>query len=111
MAMRPRAVRLDQGVARLRRAVLGDGATTPVEMRRAAFAGVVTDPAASDYVDAVRNRAYRITDADVAALRASGLSDDAIFELTVAAALGAAQRCLESGLAALGPDSVADAPH
>jgi alkylhydroperoxidase family enzyme len=111
MAMRPRAERLAECTAALRRAVLGSAAASPVELRRAAFDGVAAEPAASAYVAAVRNHAYRITDADVAALRLSGLSDDAIFEVTVAAALGAAQRCLDTGLAALGLDPQGHAPR
>lgn len=46
---------------------------------------------------------YRVTDADITALRVHGLSDDAIFELTVAAALGEAERRLAAGLALLDP--------
>jgi hypothetical protein len=38
----------------------------------------------------VRRHAYKVTDADVDALHTAGWSDDAIFELTVATALGAA---------------------
>jgi alkylhydroperoxidase family enzyme len=43
------------------------------------------------YVEKVASRAYTIADADVDALREAGYSEDAIFELTLAAALGAAQ--------------------
>ena len=42
-----------------------------------------------------------VTDADMAALRAEGLDDVQIFELTVAAAVGEASRQLTSGLTAL----------
>ena len=70
-----------------------------MEARRAAFAGRVDDPAVAHYVDAVRRHAYRVSDEDVERLRGAGLDDDAIFELTVAAALGAAAQRLEVGLA------------
>lgn len=53
------------------------------------------------YVDNVARHAYRVTDADVAALKRAGHSDDVLFEVTVAAALGAALGRLERGLAAL----------
>jgi hypothetical protein len=53
------------------------------------------------YVDTVARHAYKITDADVTALRQAGHSDDAIFEITVAAAVGAAFHRLDRGLAAL----------
>ena len=53
------------------------------------------------YVDKVALHAYKVTDADVAALKAAGHTDDAMFEVTVAAAVGAALARLERGLAAL----------
>jgi alkylhydroperoxidase family enzyme len=40
-------------------------------------------------------------DANIAELRAAGLSEDEIFEITIAAALGAACRCLDAGMRAL----------
>jgi alkylhydroperoxidase family enzyme len=43
-----------------------------------------------------------VTDGDIAALRAQGLDDVRIFELTVAAAVGEASRQLSSALNALG---------
>jgi hypothetical protein len=45
--------------------------------------------------------AYKVTDEDLVALQRLGLSDDALFEMTVSAALGAAVCRLERGLAAL----------
>ncbi len=53
------------------------------------------------YLDKVARHAYKVTDADVNRLREAGYSDDAIFELTLAAALGAARARLERGLGAL----------
>ena len=43
--------------------------------------------AAAAYVEKVRAGAYRVTDADVDALKTAGLSDDEIFELTVSTAV------------------------
>jgi len=61
------------------------------------------------YVDKVARHAYKVTDDDLAALQRAGHSDDALFEVTVAAALGAALGRLERGLAALrGESSPAD---
>jgi alkylhydroperoxidase family enzyme len=83
------------------RAILdGDGVTSP-GARREAFDGTPADALTSRYVDLVRKHAYRITDSDVAALRAAGLSEDAIFGLAVAAALGAGMERLRAGLAVL----------
>src|SRR5687768_16577863 len=54
------------------------------------------------YADKVAREAYGVTDEDVAALRRAGYTEDAIFEVTVSAALGAGLARLERGLAALG---------
>jgi hypothetical protein len=77
------------------------GATDPATRRRAR-AGTTDGDVFGAYLDKVRQRAYRIVDRDVDALTAAGLSDNAIFEVTVAAALGAAERRLTAGLALLG---------
>jgi hypothetical protein len=53
------------------------------------------------YLDKVRDQATAVTDAEVARLRAGGHSDDELFELTVAAALGAASDRMEAGLRAI----------
>ena len=53
------------------------------------------------YVEKVRQHAWRVTDADVEALRAAGLSEDEIFEATVAAAVSAGLDRLEAGLRTL----------
>jgi len=96
--------------------VLATPGHTPSELRRAVEAQAarlagrrnraggprdgVPAPLAS-YVDTVARHAYKVTDGDVAALQRSGNSDDVLFEVTVAAALGAAVGRLERGLAAL----------
>lgn len=73
------------------RAVVVDGpGTLSPAVRRAAFGAGEVPADAAAYVDKVRRHAYKVTDADVDALRQAGWSDDAIFELTVATALGAA---------------------
>ena len=53
------------------------------------------------YLEKVTRNASTIVDADVERLKVAGYSDDAIFEATLAAALGAARGRLERGLAAL----------
>ena len=52
----------------------------------------------SGYLDKVRRDAYRITDADIEALRESGLSEDEIFEQTVSVAVTEGLRRLEAAL-------------
>ncbi|MGH9280003.1 MAG: hypothetical protein ACRD12_18135 [Acidimicrobiales bacterium] len=63
----------------------------------------MTEPPAS-YLANVRETSYRISDADVGALRAAGLGEEEIFELTIAAALGAALGSLDAGLQAIQGD-------
>ena len=53
------------------------------------------------YIDKVARHAYQVTDADIIALRRAGHSEDAVFEITIAASLGAALGRLERGLEAL----------
>jgi alkylhydroperoxidase family enzyme len=72
-----------------------------VEVRRAAFAGSAADAALADYAMLVERYADRVSEAQLTALRDLGMSEDCIFELTVAAALGAAQRALDAGVALL----------
>ena len=81
-----------------------------VEARAAAFGGRTIDTNTQDlglpaevgkYVDKIAMHAYRVTDADIAAIRGAGFSEDAIFEITLSAALGAGIARLERGLQAL----------
>ena len=75
----------------------------PLDQLRAAVGALPPAPAAmASYLDKVRTRAYEIEDADVDALEAAGLSEDEIFEQTVAAAVGEGFRRLEAGLRAVG---------
>jgi hypothetical protein len=76
------------------------GALEPDVRRAAADRGAVPEPFA-DYVGKIHAHAYRITDRVVEELKAAGASEDAIFEMSVAAAYGAARYRLEAGLAAL----------
>jgi alkylhydroperoxidase family enzyme len=54
----------------------------------------------------VATRPAQITDADFAAAKASGFSEDQLFELVVSAAVGQAARLYEAGLAALAEATV-----
>jgi alkylhydroperoxidase family enzyme len=51
-------------------------------------------------VDKIHRHAYKVTDDDLARLRAT-YSEDALFEIVVSAALGASRQRLFAGLAAL----------
>jgi len=88
-------------VEALRRAVFeSPGSTEPAVRVAAGTGGDLPDPMGS-YATLVRDRSYRITDTDLARLSAAGLSDDDIFEVTVAAAVGAALQRLSAGMRAI----------
>jgi len=80
----------------LDRVLHGAGVTSPAE-RKAALDG--TDQRA--YLEKVRQHAYKVTDDDIAALRAAGMSEDAIYELTIAAALGVSKKRFDSAMEAI----------
>jgi alkylhydroperoxidase family enzyme len=63
-----------------------------------------TAPAPPDlaaYLEQVRTRAYSITDADVEQLKVAGLSEDVIFEQTVATAISEGLRRLDAASAVI----------
>jgi hypothetical protein len=91
----------EANLAELVRCVLESPGSTPARLRAAVFGGDDVAPEWSDYVTKVRERSYRVTDEDVARLIAAGHTEDEIFEITIAAALGAAARLLDAGLRAL----------
>ena len=80
----------------------GDG-TASRALRRAAFDHNHTGFAEplKTLIEKVTKQAYRVTDEDIAAAKASGLSEDQIFEIVVCAAIGQAARQHDTALAAL----------
>lgn len=84
----------------VRRVLEGPG-TAAGDARRAAFDNQGVDERARALVDTVARNAWKVTDQDVAAVKAAGLSEDEIFELAVCAALGQATRQLDAALRAL----------
>jgi hypothetical protein len=90
----------------IRRALEGPGTASP-EARRAAFENRPGSPGRDDgdarlraLLDKVARNAWKVTAADVDGAKA-GHPEDAIFELSVCAALGQASRQLSSALAVL----------
>jgi hypothetical protein len=77
----------------------GDGMASRSQ-RRAAFDKAGTAEPPGTLVEKV-TRAQRVTDADIAAALASGLSEDQVFEIVVCAAIGQATRQYDTALAAL----------
>ena len=76
----------------------GPGRSTP-ELRQAVARGEPPDDLC-DLVQKIHLHAYKITDETLAALRGR-YSEDELFEVIVAAALGAADQRLRAGLRAL----------
>jgi alkylhydroperoxidase family enzyme len=101
-------------VDRLQAAVLGDGHSSTA-VRRAVIGRArhvsgradgaellsLSAPALEQWVEKVARHAYRTTDEELSALLAAGYSEDQIFEITIAAALGAAQARADCALGAL----------
>ena len=79
----------------------GDGRASHAE-RRSAFNNAGLPEPLNRLIEKVADRAYTVTDEDIAAVKASGFSEDQIFEIVVCAALGQATRNYETALAALG---------
>jgi hypothetical protein len=88
-------------VTAVRRSVFDGPAHTDPAFRRAAADGRPLPDPWGAYAAKVRDHSYRVSDADVAALKETGCTEDEIFEITVAAAMGAALHRLDAGLAAL----------
>jgi hypothetical protein len=79
----------------------GPGSTVPADRELAFSRPEALGGPRGHYCAQVALDANGVTDADVAALRAEGLDDVRIFELTAAAAVGEGSRQLTSALAAL----------
>ena len=95
-----------EAMERVAEAILKTPGDADPELRRAveAVAGGREADLPDDlrpYVEKVARNAYKVVDADIDRLRDAGYSEDAIFELTLAAALGAARSRLDAGLGAM----------
>lgn len=88
-------------VEQVKAAVLGAPGESDRAARERAMKGEGATPALTAFLQRVKRHAYRVTDEEVDALRASGHSDDLLFELLLGAALGASLERLEAGLGAM----------
>lgn len=70
-------------------------------VRRAAAAGGAVPPEVAGFVAKVSHHAFKVTDEDVAALIAGGWTEDQVFELVLATALGAGLARLDAAFALL----------
>ena len=84
----------------------GEGRASP-EQRACAFRHAGLPPPLDGLVSKVATRPTQVTDADFAAARAAGSSEDELFELVICAAVGQSGRLYDAGLAALA-EAVAD---
>jgi hypothetical protein len=66
------------------------------QLRAVVAAAAPARPELARYLAQVRQCAYTITDADVDELKAAGISEDEIFEQTVATAIGEGLRRLDA---------------
>jgi hypothetical protein len=88
-------------IAELRTSVVEGAGVTARALRESALSGVNVPHPWTAYVEKVRHAAYRITDKDIEVVVEASGSEDAVFEMTLAAAVGAATDWLETGLRAL----------
>jgi hypothetical protein len=93
--------KFDRKLADLEARLLSQPGALDPAIRSAAAQGDAVPGPVADYVEKVRRHANTVTDEDVEALRRTGYSDDQIFELTVAAAYGAARARLDAAMAAM----------
>ena len=82
------------------RILRGPGETT-TDQRANAFANAAVDPALDPLLGKVATNPTRITDADFDPARAAGFTEDQLFELVIASAVGESSRVYEAALAAL----------
>ena len=81
--------------------VLNGEGTTSAEQRATAFNNADIAPPVDALISKVATRPAQVTDADFAAAKAAGFSEDQLFELVISAAVGQSARLYEAGLAAL----------
>jgi hypothetical protein len=86
--------------ALVERVLHGEGRAS-AEQRAQAFAGAGLTSPLDALIGKVTARPVRVTDADFAAAKASGVREDELFELVVCAAVGHSARLYAAGLAAL----------
>ncbi len=87
------------------RVLNGEGRASP-EQRARAFSNAGIPPLLHALIGKVATGPAQVTDADFAAAKASGFSEDQLFELVISAAVGQSARLYEAGLAALAEATV-----
>jgi hypothetical protein len=92
------------------RVLKGEGSAA-AEQRARAFAGDGLSPPLDALIGKVAERPAQITEADFAAAKASGCTEDQLFELVICAAVGQSARLYEAGLQALADATVRGTGH
>jgi hypothetical protein len=82
------------------RVLTGQGTASAADRARA-FGNADVPPPLQTLIGKVAITPSQVTDADFAAAKAAGFSEDQLFELVVCAAVGQSTRQYEAGLAAL----------
>jgi hypothetical protein len=82
------------------RVLNGEGRAT-AEQRAQAFSNDGLPPPLAALIGKVAGSPVQVTEADLAAAKGSGYTEDQLFELVVCAAVGQAARLYDAGLAAL----------
>ena len=82
-------------------AVLHGAGTAAAAQRARAFSNEGLSPPLDALIGKVATRPAQVTEADFAAAKAAGCSEDQLFELVICAAVGESARLYEAGLAAL----------
>jgi hypothetical protein len=81
--------------------VLSGQGSASAEQRARAFGNNGLSSPLDELIGKVATRPTQVTEADFAAARAAGFSEDQLFELVICAAVGQSERMYEAGLAAL----------
>ena len=81
--------------------ILNGAGRASAEQRARAFGNAGLSPPLDGLIGKVATRPAQVTDADFAAARAAGCTEDELFELVVCAAVGQSARLYDAGLAAL----------
>ncbi|HEX2053979.1 MAG TPA: hypothetical protein VHJ78_09685 [Actinomycetota bacterium] len=97
----PRQDLLGEAWAALRSSVLDSAGALAPSIRHEIYGGLPVKGAMGPFLDAVRRNPTGLGRPDVDTVKAAGHSEDEIFEATLAAALGEADRVLQAGLRVL----------
>ena len=82
------------------RILKGKGERT-IKQRQAAFDNTDLPAPLNALIEKVAHEAYKVTDNDIAAVKATGVTEDQLFELVICGAVGQASRQYQTGLTAL----------